>query len=494
VERLERVWRTAAGVACAVVAGGLGVSPEAQAQATALPELSLERLQLNPGAADSLVADGAALLAPGALRLALTGHYEHLPLEYTRDDALQGAIVGRRVTAHLTAAWAPTAWLELGAQLPLVVHQGGDALEAFGVAPPSSPAVGDPQLQVRVAALRQASGAPLDLAVGLGAQLPVGARTALTREATLRPGLSVGRTLGSSLRAGAEAGLVLRRAVDFQGTPLTRTEVEAAALLHTLGDGLRGELALRAALPTDGERLSSELLGGARYPLGKHVEAYALAGVGLRRGLGTPTFRGLAGLALLLDTRAAAPLQKAAPVAEPAPAPDADGDGVPDAQDGCPTQPAPGAQQGCPAPREERPVREQAPVREETPVREEAPARAAAVATIERHLCLFETNRSDLSPACTAALDEIARTLQQHEDIRLVVVEGYADRNGPPAYNLALSRERAQAVRIYLLQHGVAPERLQSRGFGAERSGGSGPSAADRRVRLTVQDAELPTR
>jgi outer membrane protein OmpA-like peptidoglycan-associated protein len=49
-------------------------------------------------------------------------------------------------------------------------------------------------------------------------------------------------------------------------------------------------------------------------------------------------------------------------------------------------------------------------------------------------------------------------------------------------------------VRTYLLQQGVAPERLRSRGFGAERSERNGPNAADRRVRLTVQDAEPPTR
>jgi outer membrane protein OmpA-like peptidoglycan-associated protein len=49
-------------------------------------------------------------------------------------------------------------------------------------------------------------------------------------------------------------------------------------------------------------------------------------------------------------------------------------------------------------------------------------------------------------------------------------IGGHTDARGADAYNLALSRQRAQAVADYLArQHGVRPERLQVEGYGRQR-------------------------
>jgi outer membrane protein OmpA-like peptidoglycan-associated protein len=50
-----------------------------------------------------------------------------------------------------------------------------------------------------------------------------------------------------------------------------------------------------------------------------------------------------------------------------------------------------------------------------------------------------------------------------------ISIQGYTDNVGRPNFNLRLSDDRAAAVRAALIARGVAPERLQSEGFGAQR-------------------------
>lgn len=62
---------------------------------------------------------------------------------------------------------------------------------------------------------------------------------------------------------------------------------------------------------------------------------------------------------------------------------------------------------------------------------------------------LFDYNRADVRAEEAAKLDEFAARLQGRATDRLEVV-GHADRIGGDAYNLALARRRAEAVRDYL--------------------------------------------
>jgi peptidoglycan-associated lipoprotein len=50
-----------------------------------------------------------------------------------------------------------------------------------------------------------------------------------------------------------------------------------------------------------------------------------------------------------------------------------------------------------------------------------------------------------------------------------VIVEGHADDTGGLAHNLAISQQRAEAVRRRLIQTGVAPERIRVVAFGRQR-------------------------
>jgi outer membrane protein OmpA-like peptidoglycan-associated protein len=80
---------------------------------------------------------------------------------------------------------------------------------------------------------------------------------------------------------------------------------------------------------------------------------------------------------------------------------------------------------------------------------------------------LFKFDSDELEPVGVAMLHEVARELGRRPDIELLEVQGYADRRGSDAYNDALSLRRAERVRSWLVERGVAAGRLQVAARGA---------------------------
>lgn len=78
---------------------------------------------------------------------------------------------------------------------------------------------------------------------------------------------------------------------------------------------------------------------------------------------------------------------------------------------------------------------------------------------------LFATGQAELQPAATATLDGMVASIAK-EPNRRIVVEGHTDSSGDSARNLELSQRRADAVRQYLIAHGVAADRVSAVGKG----------------------------
>ncbi|HLU66789.1 MAG TPA: OmpA family protein, partial [Kofleriaceae bacterium] len=78
----------------------------------------------------------------------------------------------------------------------------------------------------------------------------------------------------------------------------------------------------------------------------------------------------------------------------------------------------------------------------------------------------FEYDSDVIKKESYPILDAIVATLQGNPDILLVEIQGHTDERGSDAYNLDLSDRRAASVRRYLVEHGVAADRLQSHGYG----------------------------
>jgi OmpA-OmpF porin, OOP family len=74
------------------------------------------------------------------------------------------------------------------------------------------------------------------------------------------------------------------------------------------------------------------------------------------------------------------------------------------------------------------------------------------------------------------------------------VLEGHTDANGKPAHNLALSKRRAEAVKAYLVAHGIATARLSTMGYGQSRpiadNGTADGRAQNRRVVFQRTDVQ----
>jgi outer membrane protein OmpA-like peptidoglycan-associated protein len=110
---------------------------------------------------------------------------------------------------------------------------------------------------------------------------------------------------------------------------------------------------------------------------------------------------------------------------------------------------------------------------------------------------LFETGRAEIDASSTSLLDAVAGALQDHPEVGRVVIEGHTDAQGGDAVNERLSRDRADAVRGYLIEKGVEPGRLETRGFGSSQpvadNGTPEGREANRRVAFVVA-APAPAR
>jgi hypothetical protein len=265
-----------------LVLASLLIGAGALAQPQALPKLELERLTLNPNGSGSLLVGTGEVLNAGGYRFSFTGHYQHDPLALFREGVKQGSLVKGRVTGHLAAAYGLFNWLELSAQVPLLLTQSGDDLTRFGLeAPSTGPGLGTPYVGFRLGLLSQEDDQPVDLSLGAQVGLPVGSALALAKDGSPRimPGLMVGRRFGS-LRAALEAGLVVRSVAalvdDFNVQDEVGSELRVGGVLATTGEGLRGELNLIGSMPFSRSGGTVEALAGARMPMSSKLEAYGL--------------------------------------------------------------------------------------------------------------------------------------------------------------------------------------------------------------------------
>jgi outer membrane protein OmpA-like peptidoglycan-associated protein len=81
----------------------------------------------------------------------------------------------------------------------------------------------------------------------------------------------------------------------------------------------------------------------------------------------------------------------------------------------------------------------------------------------------FEYNSSELQSQATAQLKQLRSALTSealHKD--RFMVAGHTDGKGSAQYNKQLSMRRAEAVKRYLVDNGVAAGRLQAVGYGSE--------------------------
>jgi OmpA-OmpF porin, OOP family len=103
----------------------------------------------------------------------------------------------------------------------------------------------------------------------------------------------------------------------------------------------------------------------------------------------------------------------------------------------------------------------------------------------------FELNAARLTDGSRSILDPVAADLQKFPQLR-IELQGHTDSAGSDQYNLELSQQRADAVRSYLIERGVAPSQLVAKGYGESQPAASNDTApgraTNRRVVMLVLD------
>jgi outer membrane protein OmpA-like peptidoglycan-associated protein len=84
------------------------------------------------------------------------------------------------------------------------------------------------------------------------------------------------------------------------------------------------------------------------------------------------------------------------------------------------------------------------------------------------HGILFDVNKSTIKPESMGALNEIAKMMKEHNDLKFEI-DGHTDSDGKADANLKLSQERADAVKAKLTEMGIDNARLTTKGFGATK-------------------------
>ncbi len=81
----------------------------------------------------------------------------------------------------------------------------------------------------------------------------------------------------------------------------------------------------------------------------------------------------------------------------------------------------------------------------------------------------FDFDSAVLRSDAMETLRAKAEWLEANGDVNLLVIEGHCDERGTEAYNMALGAKRAEAVKQYLTDLGLAAHRFQIQSYGEER-------------------------
>jgi OOP family OmpA-OmpF porin len=171
----------------------------------------------------------------------------------------------------------------------------------------------------------------------------------------------------------------------------------------------------------------------------------------------------------------------------PIPVTDSDGDGIPDNKDKCPNTPS-GVKVdvfGCALDSDRDGVANYLDQCPNTPKGATVDARGCWTYSA---VVLFDVNSAEIKSKAFPMLDEVVLVMKQNPDLK-VEIDGHTDNTGSAQYNMTLSEKRAESVRDILVNKGIAPNRIETKGFGFTKPAASNKTkegrAKNRRVEFT---------
>ncbi|MEO7979185.1 DUF5723 family protein [Flavobacterium sp.] len=145
------------------------------------------------------------------------------------------------------------------------------------------------------------------------------------------------------------------------------------------------------------------------------------------------------------------------------PWPDTDGDGVLDKEDRCPNVKGTLANKGCP----------------------EVTTEVIKKLNDFSKSVLFDSSKATIKPESNDKLEGIVKVMDEYNNANFKL-EGHTDSTGNVTKNLQLSKDRAAAVKDYLISKGISAERLSSEGYGITK-----PIATNKTVEGRAQNRRV---
>jgi OOP family OmpA-OmpF porin len=431
-----------------------------------------ERLAPAAGAAGGVFVERPIVPFHLGFGLGLFLHFADDAVVVRQGSTVIGTPLDGAVSTDLLASIGLFDRLELALGLPIRLYYRGDDSAAPLIA---SGGLGDLRFVPKVSiargggeALGWVLGAALPVTFPTGNDLALRGSSGVTVEPRLLFGLYPGR-----LAVVANAGFMFRRNGSYSpGDELTFGLAGTFTLpvSHDILD-LHAELS-GGWLPSVNGRalldLPLEAIGGVILRPHPRWSVYGMGGVGITNGLAVPDFRLLAGVRYAVGLPSKGGER------------DNDSDGIPDRQDRCPNDPEDfdGFQDadGCPDPDNDHDGipddDDECPDDPEEPGgdRDGCPDKARVFVRNGKLVIFgkiqFASGSEAILPKSEQLVDEMARALKEHPELKKVEIQGHTDSTGDDFFNLKLGQERAESVKRALVKRGVAPNRLVAKGYG----------------------------
>jgi outer membrane protein OmpA-like peptidoglycan-associated protein len=180
--------------------------------------------------------------------------------------------------------------------------------------------------------------------------------------------------------------------------------------------------------------------------------------------------------------------------------PDDDGDGVVDIEDACPGTTGSVAMKGCPdkdkdgiADKDDKcpdvfgsMSNDGCPTQVAKMKTVELPAEEAEVVKEAFDNLEFETGKAVIKESSLSSLEQLARLLNSRLEYRLLI-SGHTDNVGNAATNIKLSKARSEAVKKYLINAGVLPDKIITEGLGSKKPIATNNTEEGRRMNRRVE-------
>lgn len=173
--------------------------------------------------------------------------------------------------------------------------------------------------------------------------------------------------------------------------------------------------------------------------------------------------------------------------------PDADGDGIADKDDECPNEAGPAENNGCPWPDKDGDgIYDKDDLCPDVPgvvANRGCPELTEAVRkTLNEYAktILFDTGKASIKERSAEVLQNIVGILNEYSWAKFTI-DGHTDSVGSESLNQKLSEERAYSVMNYLIENGVASNRLKAAGYGESRPIADNKTSSGRKTNRRVE-------